>query len=55
MPGATHHYIDEQLVRSSPQAPDYPMQLMLDIYEFTPGGQYPKRFHVDFVRGWSRV
>lgn len=54
MPGSTNFYIDEQLVKTSPQAPDYSMQLMLDVYEFEPGGQYPKRFHVDFVRGMSK-
>ena len=53
MPGRTNFYIDEQLVKTCPQAPSYPLQLMLDIYEFEPGGEYPKRFEVDFVRGWS--
>jgi hypothetical protein len=52
MPGLTRFYIDELLVKTSPQAPDYPMQLMLDLYEFEPGGEYPKRFEVEFVRGW---
>lgn len=51
-PGRTEFYIDGELVKSCDQAPDYPMQLMLDIYEFEPGGAYPKRFEVDWVRGW---
>lgn len=58
MPGLTRFYIDELLVKTSPQAPGYPMQLMqlmLDVYEFEPGGAYPKRFEVEFVRGWSRA
>lgn len=55
MPGRTNFYLDETLVKSSSQAPGYPMQLMLDVYEFEPGGEYPKRFRVDFVRGWRRT
>lgn len=54
MPGRTDFYLDERLVRSLPQSPHYPMQLMLDIYEFEPGGDYPKRFEVAHVRGWHR-
>lgn len=54
MPGATHFALDGHRVKTSSQAPAYPMQLMLDIYEFTPGGRYPKRFHVEYVKGWSR-
>ena len=54
------HYcqrVDDALVHEVPQAIDYPMQLMLDIYEF-PGERterdvYPKEFVVDWVRGWS--
>lgn len=55
MPGRTNFYLDELLVKTCAQAPDYPLQLMLDVYEFEPGGEYPKRFHVEFVRGWSRA
>lgn len=55
MPGRTRWYLDDLLVKQSEQAPDYPMQLMLDVYEFEPGGQYPKRFDVEFVRGWTRT
>lgn len=54
MPGLTRFYLDDALVKTSRQAPTYPMQLMLDVYEFEPGGEYPKRFEVEFVRGWSR-
>lgn len=53
MPGQTNFYINETLVKSCDQSPDYPMQLMLDVYEFEPGGQYPKRFEVEYVRGYS--
>jgi len=55
MPGLTRFYLDEVLVKTCKQAPDYPVQLMLDVYEFEPGGNYPKRFQVEFVRGWSRL
>jgi hypothetical protein len=54
-PGRTEFFTDGELVKSIDQAPDYPMQLMLDIYEFEPGGEYPKRFQVDWVRGWRRA
>lgn len=53
MPGETTWQIDGHRVKTSSQAPAYPMQLMLSIYEFEPGGRYPKRFHVDYVKGWS--
>jgi hypothetical protein len=47
-------YVDGELVKSSPQAPAYPLQLMLAIYEFEPGGEYPKVFEIDYVRGYRR-
>lgn len=51
-------YVDEQLVAEVDESPGYPLQLMLDIYEFpateaAPPTPYPKRFTVDWVRGWS--
>lgn len=54
-PGRTEFYIDGSLAKAIDAAPGYPMQLMLDIYEFEPGGDYPKRFQVDRVRGWGRA
>ena len=44
-------YVDDQLVKHVAQSPAYPMQLMLNIYEFERGGDYPKAFEVDYVRG----
>jgi Glycosyl hydrolases family 16 len=51
-------FVDGDLVRTVGQAPDYPMQLMLSIYEFPsetgdgpPAVAYPKAFVVDYVRG----
>lgn len=55
MPGRSDFFLDGRLVKQSPQAPAYPLQLMLDVYEFTPGGSYPKRFEVARVRGWRRA
>jgi len=51
-PGMSRFYIDDELVREIAQAPAYPMQLMLNIYEFEPGGEYPKRFPVGEIRGY---
>ncbi|MEV0146742.1 MULTISPECIES: glycoside hydrolase family 16 protein [unclassified Nonomuraea] len=51
-PGRVTFSVDGQHVRTVNQAPAYPMQLMLGIYEFQPGGAYPKEFVVDHVRGY---
>ena len=53
-------FVDEQRVRDVAQSPAYPMQLMLNVYEFARDEQesasdrYPKEFLVDWVRGWRR-
>jgi hypothetical protein len=52
-------FVDGELVKTVAQAPDYPLQLMLSIYEF-PGdtdderaaAAYPKEFVVDYVLGY---
>ena len=49
--------VDGEHVKTVGQSPDYPMQLMLGVYEF-PGEeavQYPHVFHVDYVRGYRRA
>jgi hypothetical protein len=51
-PDAVAFHVDDQLVKRVTQAPAYPMQLMLSLYEFEPGGDYPKVFEVDYVRGY---
>ena len=51
-PGGVEFYIDDTRVFETSQSPDYPMQLMLNIYEGEPGGAYPKRFPIEFVRGY---
>jgi hypothetical protein len=55
-------YIDGGHVKTVGQSPSYPMQLMLNLYEFpadpsdeSAAGPYPKEFVVDYVRGFKRV
>jgi len=52
-------YVDETLVKVVRQSPAYPMQFMLDIYEFADGREpasaadrYPKMFAVEWFRGY---
>jgi Glycosyl hydrolases family 16 len=51
-------FVDGDQVKTVPQSPAYPMQLMLGIYEF-PGERipsaYPKELVVDHVRGYRAV
>lgn len=55
-PGAVTFYVDGQPVKRSAQAPDYPMQFMLDIWDF---GDAPEPtgepFVVERFRSWERV
>ena len=55
-PRGVRFFIDGLLVRSTTQSPDYPLQLMLDIFDFPPeagdAGAYPKEFRVQRVRGF---
>lgn len=51
-------FVDGDTVKRVNQSPDYPMQLMLGIYEFPDAGErdpteYPKTFVVDYVRGYK--
>ena len=47
-------FVDGEHVKTVRQSPSYPMQLMLGVYEFPGAGTtpYPKRFTVDYVRGY---
>ena len=55
-------FVDDRVVRVVDQSPGYPLQLMLDIYEFPTEppeaagdrdpSAYPKVFEVDWVRGF---
>jgi Glycosyl hydrolases family 16 len=54
-------YIDNQLVKVVRQSPAYPMQFMLNVYEFAKGPElpsapdrYPKVFEVQSFRGYRR-
>ena len=56
-PDGVVFFVDGNAVKRVGQSPDYPMQLMLGIYEFPAGGKrdarsYPKSFVVDYVRGY---
>ena len=62
-PDGVHFWVDDKHVTSISQSPDYPMQLMLNVYEFEnlehkkmvdDAGLYPKVMIVDWVRGWRR-
>jgi hypothetical protein len=58
LPDGITFFVDGDIVKTVDQSPDYPMQLMLSIYEFRPAerdeaaGAYPKEFVVDYVRGY---
>ncbi len=53
-------FVDDEHIKTVGQSPDYPLQLMLSIYEFPeqgdaqPASEYPKEFVVDYVRGYRR-
>jgi hypothetical protein len=56
-PDGVTFLVDGVPVKRVAQSPDYPLQLMLDIYEFPAEageapGDYPKEFVVDYVRGY---
>ena len=53
MPGRVVFSVDGTPIKTVDEAPDYPMQLMLDVYEFETGGDYPKELLVDYVRGYA--
>ena len=58
-PGRSRFFVDGRLVRTVEQAPDYPLQLMLGIYELPDGepcdDERPREFAVDWVRGYRRI
>jgi hypothetical protein len=59
-PDRIDFFIDDEHIKTVNQSPSYPMQLMISIYEFPRAGgepsatPYPKRFVVDYVRGFRR-
>lgn len=57
-PSGITFYFDDVYLKTLKQAINYPMQLMLNIYEFSReegAGAYPKEFAVDWVRGYKRA
>jgi hypothetical protein len=61
-PAGVSFSVDGEHVKTVGQSPSYPMQLMLNLYEFPadPGDEpsarpYPKEFVVDYVRGYRWV
>ena len=61
-PDRVNFYVDERLVKTVDQAPDYPMQSMLTLYEFadglepaSPAERYPKVAVIEHYRGWRPV
>jgi hypothetical protein len=59
LPNLVRFFIDDELVAQQDQSPDYPMQLMLNVYEFSRHDEaatpYPKEFLVDWVRGFRQI
>lgn len=53
-PHGVSFLVDGDTIKHVEQTPDYPMQLMLGIYDFGggPAGGYPKAFVVDHLRGY---
>ena len=59
-PRAVRFYVDDELVRTVEQRIDYPLQLMVDLFEFPERasrdpGAYPKLGEVASVRGYRRA
>jgi hypothetical protein len=57
-PRGVAFFVDRNVIKTVDQSPDYPLQLMLSLYEF-PASEYgesttpyPKTFTVDYVRGY---
>lgn len=58
-------HIDNEKVKTIHQSPQYPMQLMLSIFElpfegawngpYNPNDPYPKKFTIDYVRGYQPI
>jgi hypothetical protein len=58
--GSARFYVDDRLVHSVEQGVTYPLQLMVDLFEFPvgderPGLDYPRSAEVRAVRGYERA
>lgn len=52
-------FVDDQPVTSTAQSPDYPLQLMLTLYDLPADvprdpGDYPLEAHIAWIRHWER-
>jgi hypothetical protein len=59
-PEEIRFFVDDRLVRTVAQRIDYPLQLMVDLFEFPAGGErdpadYPKLVEVRAVRGYRSI
>ena len=57
-PGRVDFLVDGELVRTVEQAPDYPMQMMVAVFEFpekAPATGHVPEFAVDYVSSRSRA
>ena len=60
-PGRVDFLVDGRLVRSADQAPDYPMQMMVAVFDFpdkaalAPDSEHVPELAVDYVRGSPRT
>jgi len=61
-PEGVDFYVDNELIHRSQQSPNYPMQLMLNIYEIPPQESgnveqptYPSEFAIDYVRCYQPI
>ncbi|QLG44741.1 glycoside hydrolase family 16 protein [Costertonia aggregata] len=57
-PNFVKYYVDGKHIRTINQSPNYPMQFMIDIFEFPDKPQsevsaYPKEFIIDYVKGYG--
>ncbi len=60
MPGSARFFIDDVLVAEADQSPDYPLQLMLNLYELPDdqprvADEFPLTADVHWVREWRAV
>ena len=57
-PERIRFFVDDRLVHTAQQRIDYPLQLMVDLFEFPESAErdpaaYPKTADVRAVRGWA--
>lgn len=56
-PERADFYVDGALIRTCPSPPEYPMQLMIAVFDFpteaTPDDTLTPEFHLDYIRGYA--